>query len=334
MSRTQFQKCSLSNSGYEAMTKRYRLGAVFALFCLAAPLAVVALPNLAVAKTVGFTMQSFEYDFLNILRDVIEKTASETADVDVEVVDANQDAATQLQQVRDFISKGVAAIIVSPTGGADAVEMGKAAADAKIPLVFVNGRPSSDRLPGDVSIVVSNDLVAGRLQMRMLVEMIGAKGEIAILRGADDHLAAQARTRGFREILASAPDIKVIEEDSAGWDRQTARDIVARWLAAGRRFNAIAANNDEMAIGAILAYQDAGVSLDGVFIGGVDATPDALAEMKAGRMTVTVKQNAEAQGRQALKDALLLASGDKAPLYDWVPFELITPSNLAEYLKD
>jgi ABC-type sugar transport system substrate-binding protein len=67
-------------------------------------------------------------------------------------------------------------------------------------------------------------------------------------------------------------------------------------------------------------------------VAGIDATPDALAAMKAGELRVTVFQNAPAQGRGAVDTALKLAKQETVPSFVWVPFELVTPANLANYL--
>jgi ABC-type sugar transport system substrate-binding protein len=87
-----------------------------------------------------------------------------------------------------------------------------------------------------------------------------------------------------------------------------------------------------MAIGAIQALKSAKM-LDKVIVAGVDATQDALVAMKAGQLKVTVFQNAAAQGQGSVDAALKLAKGEKVPSMVWVPFELVTPANINEYLK-
>jgi ABC-type sugar transport system substrate-binding protein len=93
----------------------------------------------------------------------------------------------------------------------------------------------------------------------------------------------------------------------------------------------VVANDDEMAIGAIQALRQAHL-LGSTVVAGIDATPDGLAEMKAGALRVTVFQNAPAQGRGALDTALKLVRHEPVPPFVWVPFELVTRDNLAGYL--
>jgi ABC-type sugar transport system substrate-binding protein len=94
----------------------------------------------------------------------------------------------------------------------------------------------------------------------------------------------------------------------------------------------VLANNDEMALGAIQAIKAAGISMDDVIVSGVDATQDALASMQAGELDITVFQNAAAQGGGALDAAVKLAAGEAVDQAVFVPFELVTPANMADYM--
>ena len=92
------------------------------------------------------------------------------------------------------------------------------------------------------------------------------------------------------------------------------------------------ANNDEMALGAIQAMKAAGIDMASVIVCGVDATQDALASMQAGELDITVFQNAAAQGGGALDAAVKLAAGEAVEQKVYVPFELVTPANIDDYL--
>ncbi len=96
--------------------------------------------------------------------------------------------------------------------------------------------------------------------------------------------------------------------------------------------DAVFANNDEMALGAINAMKAAGVPMEDVIVVGVDATADGLQAMEAGELDVTVFQNAKAQGAGGLDTALALARGETVESPVVVPFELVTPANMAEYM--
>jgi ABC-type sugar transport system substrate-binding protein len=96
--------------------------------------------------------------------------------------------------------------------------------------------------------------------------------------------------------------------------------------------NAVIANNDNMAIGAIQAMKAAGWDMKNVVVGGVDATQEALAAMKAGDLDVTVFQNAAGQGKGAVDAALKLIHGEPVEHKVYIPFELVTPANMSEYV--
>jgi ABC-type sugar transport system substrate-binding protein len=163
----------------------------------------------------------------------------------------------------------------------------------------------------------------------------------ATLIGAEPHapyerppLSKEAgRTAGNKEVIAKHPDIRVVQEQTANYQRNQAIDLMTNWITGGEEINAVAANNDEMAVGAILAMQQAGMSPDQVCVGGVDATADALDYMQQGLLDVTVFQDAKGQGRGALDAALKLAKGEKVEPYRMIPYELVTPKNMAEYVN-
>src|SRR5262245_45040331 len=147
--------------------------------------------------------------------------------------------------------------------------------------------------------------------------------------------AARQRTQDIHDVIAT-PDcsgMKIIEEQTGNWSRTQGQDLMTNWISAGSKFDAVVSNNDEMAIGAIQALKAAGYDMTKMIVGGVDATQDALASMKAGDRDVTVFQNAAGQGKGAVDTALKLAKGDPVDQKVWIPFELVTPANMDQYIK-
>jgi inositol transport system substrate-binding protein len=127
--------------------------------------------------------------------------------------------------------------------------------------------------------------------------------------------------------------MKIVGKQTANWKRNEAIDLMNNWLTAGTKIDAVAANNDEMAIGAIIALQQAGKDPKKLVIGGIDATPDALREMERGNLAVTVFQDAKAQGSGAVEAAVKLAKGEQVDSFVWIPFQLVTKDNYKEFLK-
>ncbi len=143
------------------------------------------------------------------------------------------------------------------------------------------------------------------------------------------------RTADIHDVMAAgkcAVTLNVIDEQTANWSRDQAQTLMTNWLSTGAAFDALIANNDEMAIGAIQSMKAAGIDMASVVVGGVDATQDALAAMQAGDLDVTVFQNAAAQGSGAQDAATKLAAGEAVDQKVYVPFELVTPANVADYL--
>jgi inositol transport system substrate-binding protein len=145
--------------------------------------------------------------------------------------------------------------------------------------------------------------------------------------------AAVQRTKDIEDVLAMdmCSFITVVDQQTAKWSRDEAQNLMTNWLSSGEPFDALIANNDEMAIGALQAMKAAGIDMDSVEVGGVDATADALASMAAGELDVTVFQNAAGQGAGAVNVALQLAAGEDVDQKVFIPFELVTPANLSNY---
>ncbi|HGS7528552.1 TPA: substrate-binding domain-containing protein, partial [Klebsiella pneumoniae] len=102
------------------------------------------------------------------------------------------------------------------------------------------------------------------------------------------------------------------------------------WTGNGEAIDIVAANNDEMAIGAAMALEKSQKKL---LIGGIDATPDGLKALASDKIQVTVFQDAVGQGKTALAVALKLIKGEKVESHVWIPFELVTKENMQTYVE-
>lgn len=279
--------------------------------------------------TIGVSIL-FDDLWLTTLRDAMTAYAATQPGVELVMVDSKEDVATQLAQVENFVAQKVDVIVLVPANTDAADPMTKAAQDAGIPLVYVNRIPSN--LPEGVAYVGSDSIQAGIMQAEWLAEKLGGKGNVVIMNGNLAQEAAQKRTEGEKQVFAKFPDIKIIREDTGNWSRDQGLALMENWLASGDQIDAVASNNDEMAIGALQAIDAAG-KLGEILVGGVDASPDALQEMDKGRLNVTVFQNAKGQGEGGIKAAIALARGEKIDQITWVPFELVTPDNYKTYMQ-
>jgi len=256
--------------------------------------------------------------------------------VSVQIADAQDDISNQLSQVQNFIANGVDAIIVNPVDTSATAAITKAAADAGVPLVYVNRQPIDvDKLGPKAAFVASNEAESGTLETREICKLLGGKGSILVIEGQLRNQAAVQRTKDIHEVI-STPEcsgIKIVAEQTAEWDRTKGQNLMTNWLSKGMKFDAVVSNNDEMAIGAIQAMKSAGIDTKKAIVGGVDATQDALTSMKAGDLKVTVFQDAAGQGKGAVDTALKLAKGEEVDKKVYIPFQLVTPANMDQFMN-
>jgi inositol transport system substrate-binding protein len=291
-----------------------------------------ALCQPAHAATLGVSMALFDDNFLTSVRASMQARADERH-ASIQFEDAQSDIGRQLSQIENFIAQRVDAIIVNPVDTDATPRITRLAVRANIPLVYVNRMPGDRELPAHVAFVGSDERQSGTLQMTEVCRLLGGRGDIVILMGELTNQSARQRTQDVYDVIATPPcrGIHVLDKQSANWKRTEAADLTTNWLSAGLRPQAVVANDDEMAIGAIQSLKQARL-LGKTVVAGVDATADGLAAVKSGDLKVTVFQNAPAQGSGAVDAALKLIGGENVARFVWVPFELVTPANLAHYL--
>ncbi|MDW8845030.1 substrate-binding domain-containing protein [Erwinia sp. MMLR14_017] len=276
---------------------------------------------------VGVALANFDLNFISILRSQMALELKKE-DLDGQFVDAKGDVALQAQQVDDFINQGVDAIILNPVDTQGVKPMMNAASSAGIPLIFVNRKPEV-KLPAGMAYVGSDSALGGEMEMEALAKKMQYKGNVAILMGALSNEEARERTRATEAVIAKYKEMKVVEKQTAKWQRNEAVDVVSSWLLNGTPINAIAANNDEMAIGAIMALNQAGNK--DILVAGIDGTPDGVKFVQSGRMTLTIFQDARGQATGAVKVARALLDKKKVETYNWIPYKTITPENYQQF---
>lgn len=279
---------------------------------------------------IGVSIARVDDNFMTYVRNGLDEAAKKE-NVQIQFEDAQGDVVRQLNQVQGFINQKVDAVIVLPVDTSATANITRAAVEAKTPLVYVNRHPDERTLPKGVVTVASNDIEAGQLQMRYLAEKLGGKGSLAIIMGDLAQNATHDRTEGVKQVLKDYPGIKVVEQQSAEWQRSKGMDLTSNWLLAGSRFDAIVANNDEMAIGAAMALQQAGKAKGEIAIVGIDGLPDGLAAIKRGMLVASVFQDPKAQASSAVQAALKMIKGEPVETDVWVPFQLIKPEQLAVF---
>ena len=293
----------------------------------------------AAAENIGVSIVNFDNNFQTLLREGIQARADEIG-VGVQIEDAQNDSAKQLDQINNFIASGVDAIIVTLVDTVASQPLTDAATAAGIPLVFVNLEPNDvANLPAGQAYVGSNEIESGTLGAFEACKLLRAQGKSSgaegfIIMGSLSHQAALQRTKDVEDIVGTdmCNFITINDKQSSEWSRDNAQNLMTNWLSTGTQPDVVFANNDESALGAILGLKAAGISMDDVVVVGVDATADALQFMAAGDLDVTVFQNAKAQGGGGVDVAMQLVKGEEVETINYVPFELVTPANMTDYL--
>lgn len=278
---------------------------------------------------IGVTLMDFSTEFGIGLKDYMTAKADAMGDVELTVVDAGGDAAKQLQQVETFISQKVDAIIMQPQeqeACSPAIDKAKAAG---IPIINCNSLTITE----PDAYVGSNDSESAEIAMTYIAEQLGGKGNVLMMHGHPGQTAEVKRTEGAMDILAQNPDMTLLDEQTADWDRAEAMTLMENWIQAyGDQINAVFCQNDEMALGALNALVQAGKK-DNVLVVGVDAIDDALQSVKDGKMDATVYQDCKGQAEGAIEAAYKLAKGESVEKEILIPFILVTTENVDKYLK-
>ena len=293
----------------------------------------------AAAQEIGATIAAFDDNFLTVMRNGMTDHAASLDGVNLQVEDASNDLAKQIDQVSNFVASGVDAIIVNIVDTSAGAAITEAAGN--VPLVFVNRQPDNvDSLPDTQAFVASNEIESGTLEAFEICKNLRAAGKGGgatgyLMNGELSNQAAVQRSKDVHDIIGTdmCNFMTLIDEQTANWSRDQAQDLMTNWLSSGEPFDFVIANNDEMAIGAIQAMKAAGIDMAAVEVGGVDATQDALVSMQAGDLDVTVFQDAFGQGAGSVDTAIALANGEDVDSKVYIPFQLVTPGNIDNFLS-
>ncbi|MHB1453446.1 MAG: substrate-binding domain-containing protein [Saccharofermentanales bacterium] len=279
---------------------------------------------------VGVTYQNLQNRFIVNIQSALRQRADE---LNVELIEADGKgrAENQIYQVENFIARKLDVIILNPYSFEDCRAAVESANRAGIPILTVNNLVSNqDKC---ATFVGSDAVESGRIQMEAAAKKLNGTGNIVIFHGPIGHDAEIGRRKGVQEILDQYPDIEVIYEQSANWSREEGEAIMEIWLQSGERIDAVLAQNDEMALGALNAIKAAG-NAGGILIYGMDGISDALEAISSGDLTGTVFQDAQGQGSGAIEAAIKIAKGQKVIKSIYIPYVFIDKANLSEYFTE
>lgn len=281
---------------------------------LLAATAVAALAGTAGAgevKKLGLAVPNLQADFFNQIKLGVEGYGKEKG-IDVIVVDAKNDTATQVSQVQDLMTQGIDAFIYIPAGAAAAAVPTRLARAEGIPVINVDRTPDGE--PGDTFI--AGESVESAYQVcSTIIKMAGGSGKMAIIHGQKGTTPEVDRTAGCMRAIGENPGVELVADQwSQMWSPDEGFSIAQNMLQANPDLTIIFGEADGLAMGAAKAVDVAGLS-DKVVIGGYDGDVAALEYLAKceGPFKVTATQSTQLMGRLAVDSAIKVAAGETVP---------------------
>ncbi|MBK5145681.1 ribose ABC transporter substrate-binding protein RbsB [Budviciaceae bacterium BWR-B9] len=272
----------------------------------------------AMAKdNIALVVSTLNNPFFVSMKDGAQKKADELG-YNLIVLDSQNNPAKELGNVQDLTVRGTKLLLINPT---DSDAVGNAvlmANKAKIPVVTLDRAANK----GEVASHVASDNVAGgKMAGEFIAKKLGNDAKVIQLEGITGTSAARERGEGFKQSMTDHP-FKLLASQPADFDRTKGLNVMQNLLTAHSDVQAVFAQNDEMALGAMRALQTAGKK--DVLIVGFDGTNDGIKAVKSGRMSATIAQQPELIGSMGVEVADKILKGEKVEASNPVALKLIT----------
>jgi ribose transport system substrate-binding protein len=270
---------------------------------------------------------NLQADFFNQIKQSVTAEAAKQG-IEVVVADARGDAATQVNQIEDFVTKQVDAIIYIPAGATAAGVPVKDAREADIPIIAVDRNPPD--APAD-SFIASDSVASAKKLGEHVAELTKGEGSVGILQGQVGTTPEIDRNNGFDQALKENPGLQVVAKQPADWDQDKGFNIAQNMLQTHPDISVFFGRADAMALGAAQAVRVANVDHD-VTIVGFDGDVAGLKAVASGTIDATMTQQTQRMGRMAVQSAQRLVAGETIPKQQLLPAFLTTKANAAEYI--
>ena len=251
--------------------------------------------------TIGIAMSTLANPYFLLQAETGEEKAIELGinPDSVIILDAQDDITKQVHQVEDLINRGVDAIVLNPVDSDAVGSVVKEANRANIPVVTLT-RPSHG---GDVLQHVDTDNISGaRMAGEMVAKAMNYKGKVIELTGIPGAPSTRDRAKGFEEIIANYPDIKIVAKQTANYNRQQGLEVTENLLEGYPDVDAIFAHNDEMALGVLAALKAA--NRTDILIFGFDGADEVIEAIDRGEIDGTIVQQPVVQVETAVESAV------------------------------
>ena len=264
-------------------------------------------------KKIGLIVSTLNNPFFVDLKKGVEKEAKELG-YEVVVLDSQNDPAKEVSNMEDITVKDVDLVLLNPVDSDSAVASVMIANNADLPVMTVDRVSNGGKV---LSHIASDNIAGGDMAAKFLIDKLGNKGNIVELEDIAGSSATRDRGKGFEDGIKGS-NLKIIAKQSADFDRTKGLSVMENIIQSKGDINAVFAQNDEMALGASKALEDA--NMNNVLVVGFDATDDAVDSVKKGTMAATVAQQPILIGETAVKVANKYLNGEKVD--DFIPVEL------------
>ncbi len=256
---------------------------------------------------IGVVLKSLANPFYVTMADAIEEKGQKLGvEIVLQAPEKETDTEKQMQIIENMITQQVDAILLAPNGSTELAPAAKKCNDAGIPMIVVDTRLDESALKENsattVSFVGSDNYYGGQLAAEEMQKAIGS-GKVAILEGISGHESSINRVGGFTDKANELGGLEIVASQPADWDQEKGYTVFQNILQANPDLNGLFAANDMMALGAVKAIEDAGLSGQ-VTVIGFDATDDAKEVIKAGKMLGSIAQSPADMGTTALTTAI------------------------------
>jgi len=273
--------------------------------------------------SVGLSMNTLNNAFFVTVVEGARSMADELG-VNLIVTDAQNNPSQEISNVENLIQQDVDILILDPSDSNAIVPSVLDANDANIP-VFTIDRQAND---GEVITHIGFDAIkSGRIAGQFLADELDGKGNIVEIMGIMGTSVAQDRSRGFNETMDKYPDMNIIANQPANFDRGQAMSVMENILQSNSEIDGIYAANDEMALG-VLAALEAADKLDEIVLIGCDAIDDAMNAIREGKMEATIAEPPFFLGKRAVKTAIAIYNGKELEEEIVLENQLVTKENV------
>jgi len=242
--------------------------------------------------TVGFSQIGAESAWRTAETESVRSEAAKRG-ITLKFSDAQQKQENQIKALRAFIAQKADAIILAPVVESGWEPVLKEAKRAGIPVILVDRGVKVSDESLYATLIASDFVEEGRMAARWLAEKLGGKGRIVELQGTPGSAPALDRKKGFEEVLAQHPELKIVKSQSGEFTRAKGKEVMEAFLKAeGRNIRAVYAHNDDMALGAIQAIEEAGLTPGkDILLVSIDGVRAAFEAMIAGKLKCSVECN-------------------------------------------